>query len=157
MAARHIRQLRIPERFEHAATNWKQGFACSKARQPRSRKPSSSIQRCDGIPSKTMAAVAELLELVRQRKITLHEAACTGNAMLNQIMILAHPALGLRCRAVDKHEGEWWHSPTKTNTSDRYDVPIGGITSHVKDGCSRESLSTRQSSWQTSLVRARRQ
>jgi hypothetical protein len=25
--------------------------------------------------------------------------------------------------------------PTTTGTSDRYDVPIGGITWHVKDGC----------------------
>jgi hypothetical protein len=40
-----------------------------------------------------------------------------------------------------------WHSPTTTDTSDRYDVPIGGITWHVKDGCSQKSLSAKQSNW----------
>jgi hypothetical protein len=40
-----------------------------------------------------------------------------------------------------------WHSPTTTDTFDRYDVPIGGITWHVKDGCFRKSSSARQSSW----------
>jgi hypothetical protein len=40
-----------------------------------------------------------------------------------------------------------WHSPAKTDTFDRYDVPIGGITWRVKDGCFRKSSSARQSSW----------
>ena len=40
-----------------------------------------------------------------------------------------------------------WPSPTMTDTFDRYDVPIGGITWHVKDGCSQKSLSAKQSSW----------
>ena len=40
-----------------------------------------------------------------------------------------------------------WPSPTTTDTFDRYDVPIGGITWHVKDGCSQKSLSARRSSW----------
>jgi hypothetical protein len=43
--------------------------------------------------NKTKAAVAELIELVRQRKITPHEAACTANAMRNQIMMLARSRL----------------------------------------------------------------
>lgn len=43
--------------------------------------------------NKTKAAVAELIELVRQRKITPHEAACTANAMRNQIMMLARARL----------------------------------------------------------------
>ena len=41
----------------------------------------------------------------------------------------------------------FWHSPTKTDTFDRYDVPIGGITWHVKDGCFQKSSSARRSSW----------
>ena len=40
-----------------------------------------------------------------------------------------------------------WHSPSMTDTFDRYDVPIGGITWHVKDGCFRKSSSARRSSW----------
>ena len=40
-----------------------------------------------------------------------------------------------------------WHSPTETDTFDRYDVPIGGITWHVKDGYFQKSSSARQSSW----------
>jgi hypothetical protein len=43
--------------------------------------------------NKTKAAVAELIELVKQRKITPHEAACTANAMRNQIMMLARSRL----------------------------------------------------------------
>ena len=41
----------------------------------------------------------------------------------------------------------YWPSPTTTDTSDRYDVPIGGITWHVKDGYFQRSSSARQSSW----------
>jgi len=40
-----------------------------------------------------------------------------------------------------------WPSPTTTDTFDRYDVPIGGITWHVKDEFSQKSLSAKQSSW----------
>lgn len=36
--------------------------------------------------------------------------------------------------------------PTSSDTFDRYDVPIGGITWHVKDGFFQKSLSVRQSS-----------
>jgi hypothetical protein len=43
--------------------------------------------------NKTKAAVAELIELAKQRKITPHEAACTANAMRNQIMALARARL----------------------------------------------------------------
>lgn len=40
-----------------------------------------------------------------------------------------------------------WPSPSMTDTFDRYDVPIGGITWHVNDGYFLKSLSGRQSSW----------
>ena len=40
-----------------------------------------------------------------------------------------------------------WPSPTRTDTFDRYDVPIGGIKWHVKDECFQKSLSAKQSSW----------
>ena len=40
-----------------------------------------------------------------------------------------------------------WPSPSMTDTFDRYDVTIGGITWHVKDGCFLKSLSAKQSSW----------
>jgi hypothetical protein len=43
--------------------------------------------------NKTQAAVAELIELVKQRKITPHEGARTANAMRNQIMALARARL----------------------------------------------------------------
>lgn len=43
--------------------------------------------------NKTKAAVAELIELVRQRKITAHEGACSANAIRNQIMMLARSRL----------------------------------------------------------------
>jgi len=43
--------------------------------------------------NKTRAAIAELIELVRQRRITPHEAACTANTMRNQIMMLARSRL----------------------------------------------------------------
>lgn len=43
--------------------------------------------------NKTRAAIAELIELVRQRKITPHEAARTANAMRNEIMMLARSRL----------------------------------------------------------------
>ena len=43
-------------------------------------------------------------------------------------------------------EGKTWPSRTTTDTFDRYDVPIGGITWHVKDGCFQKSLSAKQSS-----------
>ena len=36
--------------------------------------------------------------------------------------------------------GEAWPSPSVTDTFDRYDVTIGGITWHVKDGCFLKSL-----------------
>lgn len=42
---------------------------------------------------------------------------------------------------------ERWPSPTTTDTFDRYDVPIGGITWHVKDGYFQKSSSAKQSSW----------
>ena len=38
---------------------------------------------------------------------------------------------------------KFWPSPTTTDTFDRYDVPIGGITWHVKDGCFQKSSSPR--------------
>lgn len=41
----------------------------------------------------TKAAVSELLDMVKQRKITPHEAAQTANAMRNQIMSLARSKL----------------------------------------------------------------
>jgi hypothetical protein len=37
-----------------------------------------------------------------------------------------------------------WHSPTSSDTFDRYDVPIGGITWHVKDSCFQKSSSARR-------------
>jgi hypothetical protein len=40
-----------------------------------------------------------------------------------------------------------WPSPTTTDTFDRYDVPIGGITWYVKDGYFQKSSSAKQSSW----------
>lgn len=40
-----------------------------------------------------------------------------------------------------------WPSPTTTDTFDRYDVPIGGITWHVKDEYFQKSSSAKQSSW----------
>lgn len=43
--------------------------------------------------------------------------------------------------------GVIWPTPTTADTFDRYDVPIGGITWHVKEGCSQKSSSARQSSW----------
>jgi hypothetical protein len=39
-----------------------------------------------------------------------------------------------------------WPSPSATDTFDRYDVTIGGITWHVKDGCFLKSLNAKQSS-----------
>lgn len=39
-----------------------------------------------------------------------------------------------------------WPSPSVTDTFDRYDVTIGGITWHVKDGYFLKSLSAKQSS-----------
>jgi hypothetical protein len=39
-----------------------------------------------------------------------------------------------------------WHSPTMTDTSDRYDDTIGGITWHVNDEYFQKSLSAKQSS-----------
>jgi hypothetical protein len=41
---------------------------------------------------------------------------------------------------------EDWHSPSVTDTSDRYDDTIGGITWHVNDGYFQKSLSAKQSS-----------
>jgi hypothetical protein len=41
----------------------------------------------------TKAAVSELVELVKQRKITPHEAARSANAMRNQLMVLARSRL----------------------------------------------------------------
>lgn len=40
-----------------------------------------------------------------------------------------------------------WPSPGMTDTFDRYDVPIGGITWHVNDGYFLKSLSAKQSNW----------
>jgi hypothetical protein len=42
---------------------------------------------------RTQAAVSELVELVKQRKITPHEAARSANAMRNQIMVLSRSRL----------------------------------------------------------------
>jgi hypothetical protein len=42
---------------------------------------------------RTKAAAAELIELVKQRKVTPHEAARSANAMRNQVMILARSRL----------------------------------------------------------------
>lgn len=42
---------------------------------------------------RTKAAVSELIELVKQRKITPHEAARSANAMRNQLMVLARSRL----------------------------------------------------------------
>jgi hypothetical protein len=50
----------------------------------------------------TKAAVSELIELVRQRKITPHEAARSANAMRNQLMILARSRLSDFGLAVSK-------------------------------------------------------
>jgi hypothetical protein len=44
-------------------------------------------------------------------------------------------------------EGANWPSPSMTDIFDRYDVPIGGIKWHVKDGCFLKSSSANQSSW----------
>lgn len=43
--------------------------------------------------------------------------------------------------------GNTWPSPSVTDTFDRYDVTIGGITWHVKDGYFLKNLSAKQSSW----------
>jgi len=42
---------------------------------------------------RTNAAVSELIELVKQRKITPHEAARSANAMRNQLMVLSRSKL----------------------------------------------------------------
>jgi hypothetical protein len=51
---------------------------------------------------RTKAAISELIELVKQRKITPHEAARSANAMRNQLMILARSRLSDFGLAVSK-------------------------------------------------------
>lgn len=42
-------------------------------------------------------------------------------------------------------KGTNWPSPVLTDTSDRYDVTIGGNACHVKEGCFQKSLSAKRS------------
>jgi len=51
-----------------------------------------------------------------------------------------------RRRVVGAREkaAELWPSPSVTDTFDRYDVTIGGITWHVKDGYFLKSLNAKQ-------------
>ncbi|MGB7195776.1 MAG: hypothetical protein WBD81_20160, partial [Collimonas pratensis] len=45
------------------------------------------------------------------------------------------------------HVWNEWPSPIVTDTFDRYDVTIGGITWHVKDGYFLKSLNAKQLNW----------
>ena len=86
--------------------------------------------------------------LCKQREIE-HRLITPRHTRTNAMAASAKYSIKLVLRNYVKiynHNIPQWPTPTSSDTFDRYDVPIGGIIWHVKDGCFQKSLSARQSS-----------
>ena len=119
--------------------------------------------RKQGMQYPSHEAVGEWLERIEARFGFVYRLMCETVCLT---AVRRAEVVGWRTDTLPRNRSEWsslianpdtayehqtikavWPSPTTTDTFDRYDVPIGGITWHVKDGCSQKSLSARRSSW----------